>query len=109
MDPLGKIVLPYVPQDILDQYGENMYRVSYLLKPKPFYARCASCRTKGLLWVDLKFYFFEKISNCLCAACHEAMPEDEKQRRAIEGTILRLRARERRQCRQKNGKSLGKW
>lgn len=104
MDPLGKVVLPFVPAEFMERYGYNMYAQAYRKPIRTDYrGRCAICREVGVLWIDLKFYWFEFPRNFLCHQCHDTMPDDEKNRRWTEGQIWRLRMYERRQARNKAG------
>lgn len=106
MNPLGRVVLPFVPEDFWERYAENMYRMLTLRKaPNPDYrGRCALCREVGVLFRDVKFYWFEIPRNFVCNTCYDEMPEEEKHRRWVDGQIRRLRQRERRLCRDAHGK-----
>ena len=104
MNPLGKVVLPFVPYDFLEKYGYNMWAEATRRPIRTDYrGRCAICRERGVVWIDLKFYWFEFLRNFLCKRCYDDMPEDEKHRRWVEGQIWRLRMYERRQCRNAHG------
>lgn len=105
MSVLDPVRVPFLPDGFLDKYGYNELMACTRRPVNPSYrGRCFECRSSGVLWVDLKFRGFPRISNFLCDVCWDAKTSEEKSERRHQDTILFLRNRERRLARQRMGK-----